>query len=42
MIGSIGGIAPERRSDLARLGLRSLIADTIATMLTGCVIGLYV
>ena len=41
MIGGIGGIAPERRGDLARLGLRSLIAGTIATMLTGCVIGLY-
>ncbi len=38
----IGGIAPERRGDLARLGLRSLIAGTIATMLTGCIIGLYV
>ena len=37
MIGGIGGIAPERRGDLARLGLRSLIAGTIATMLTGCV-----
>ena len=42
MIGGIGGIAPERRGDLARLGLRSLIAGTIATMLTGCIIGLYV
>ena len=41
MIGGIGGIAPERRGDLARLGLRSIIAGTIATMLTGCVIGLY-
>ena len=41
MIGGIGGIAPERRGDLARLGLRSLIAGTIATMLTGCIIGLY-
>ena len=42
MIGGIGGIAPERRGDLARLGLRSLVAGTLATMLTGCVIGLYV
>jgi CNT family concentrative nucleoside transporter len=41
MIGGIGGIAPERRGDLARLGLRSLAGGTIATMLTGCVIGLY-
>ena len=40
MIGGIGGIAPERRPDLARLGLRSLVAGTVATMLTGCVIGI--
>ena len=42
MIGGIGGIAPDRRGDLARLGLRSLIAGVLATMLTGCVIGLYI
>jgi CNT family concentrative nucleoside transporter len=42
MIGGIGGIAPERRQDLARLGLRSLIGGTIATMLTGAIAGLYV
>jgi CNT family concentrative nucleoside transporter len=42
MIGGIGGIAPSRRGDLARLGLRSLLAGTIAAMLTGCVVGLFV
>ena len=41
MIGGIGGIAPERRGDLARLGIRSLIGGTLSTMLTGAVIGLY-
>ena len=41
MIGGIGGIAPDRRGDLARLGIRSLIGGTLATMLTGCMIGLY-
>ncbi len=41
MIGGIGGIAPDRRGDLARLGLRSLLGGTLATMLTGCMIGLY-
>ena len=41
MIGGIGAIAPERRGDLARLGLRSLVAGTLATMLTGCVVGLF-
>ena len=41
MIGGIGGIAPERRGDLARLGLRSLIGGTLATMSTGAIIGMY-
>ena len=40
MIGGIGGIAPKRRGDLARLGLRSLVGGTLATMLTGCMIGI--
>jgi CNT family concentrative nucleoside transporter len=39
-IGGIGGIAPERRSDLAKLGLRAMIAGSIACMLTGTVAGL--
>lgn len=41
MIGGIGSIAPDRRGDLARLGLRSILAGTIATMLTGCVVGIF-
>ncbi len=42
MIGGIGGIAPNRRQDLARLGLQALVGGTIATMLIGAVAGLYV
>jgi CNT family concentrative nucleoside transporter len=42
MIGGIGGLAPDRRGDLARLGLRALVGGTLATLLTGCVIGLYI
>jgi CNT family concentrative nucleoside transporter len=42
MIGGIGSIAPDRRGDLARLGVRSIVAGTLATMLTGCVVGLFV
>jgi len=41
MIGGIGSIAPERRPDLARLGLRSIVAGTLATMMTGCVVGVF-
>jgi CNT family concentrative nucleoside transporter len=39
-IGGIGGIAPERRSDLARIGMRAMIGGTLAAMMTGCVAGL--
>jgi CNT family concentrative nucleoside transporter len=39
-IGGIGGIAPERQPDLARLGFRAMIGGTIAAMMTGCVAGM--
>lgn len=41
-VGGIGTIAPTRRQDLARLGLRSLVAGTIACLMTACVAGLFV
>lgn len=41
-IGGIGGIAPERKGDLARLGLRAMIAGTIACLLTATVAGLLI
>ncbi len=41
-IGGIGGIAPERRSDLSRLGLRAMIGGTIAAFLTATVAGMLV
>lgn len=40
LIGAVGGMAPSRRSDLAELGLRSIAAGTLATLMTGCVAGL--
>lgn len=36
-IGGIGGIAPERRKDLARLGLRAMIGGNLAAFMTACV-----
>ena len=41
-IGGIGGIAPERRPELARLGLRAMLAGTLAALMTACVAGLLV
>ena len=37
LLGGVGGMAPSRRGDLARLGLRSILAGALATMMTGCV-----
>jgi concentrative nucleoside transporter, CNT family len=41
-IGGIGGIAPSRRSDLARLGLRAMIAGTLAAFMTATIAGILV
>jgi CNT family concentrative nucleoside transporter len=38
-IGGIGGLAPDRRSDLARLGLRAVLGGTLATMMTATIAG---
>ncbi len=38
-IGGIGGLAPERRGDLAKLGLRAMLAGTFAAYLSGCLVG---
>jgi CNT family concentrative nucleoside transporter len=36
-IGGIGGIAPERRGDLARLGPRALLVGFLATIVNACI-----
>jgi CNT family concentrative nucleoside transporter len=38
-IGGIGGLAPERRADLAKLGLRAMLGGAIATCITAAVAG---
>ena len=38
-IGGIGGIAPSRQKDLARLGLRALLAGSFACFMTACIAG---
>jgi len=39
-IGGIGALAPERKNDLSRLGLRALMAGTLANFMTACIAGL--
>jgi CNT family concentrative nucleoside transporter len=41
-LGGIGGLAPSRRHDLAKLGIRSLIGGTLACFMTACIAGLFV
>jgi CNT family concentrative nucleoside transporter len=41
-IGGIGSIAPNRRSDLAKLGLRAMIAGTLASFMTATIAGMLV
>ncbi len=38
-VGGLGALAPERRSDLARIGLRAMFGGAIATCMTACVAG---
>ncbi|MFN2433104.1 MAG: NupC/NupG family nucleoside CNT transporter [Gemmatimonadota bacterium] len=41
-IGGIGGIAPERRQDLSRLGLRAMVAGSFASFQTATIAGMLV
>jgi CNT family concentrative nucleoside transporter len=40
-IGGTAALAPSRRDDLAGLGVRALLAATLATLMTGCVAGIF-
>lgn len=38
-IGGIGGMAPTRQGDLSKLGLKAMIAASLATMMTATIAG---
>ena len=40
LIGGVGGMVPERRHDLARLGLRAMICGTLASYLSASIAGI--
>jgi len=42
MIGGMGTMAPERREEIVSLGFRSIVAGTLATCMTGAVVGILV
>lgn len=39
-IGGIGALAPSRKSDLARLGLKAMLVGTLANFMSACVAGI--
>jgi CNT family concentrative nucleoside transporter len=39
LLGGIGGIAPERRGDVAQLGLRAIVSGSLTTFMTACLAG---
>ena len=41
-IGGIGSLAPERRTDLAKLGMRALVSGTLASYLSATIAGMLV
>jgi CNT family concentrative nucleoside transporter len=42
MIGGLGTMAPERRDEIVALGFRSIVAGTLATLMTGAIAGFFV
>jgi CNT family concentrative nucleoside transporter len=40
LVGGLGAMVPERRQEITALGLRSILAGTIATCTSGAVAGL--
>ena len=41
LIGGLGSLAPERRDEVVGLGMKALLAGTLATCMTGAVIGIF-
>ncbi len=39
-LGGIGGIAPDRKSDLAKLAFRAMLGGTLAAFMTACIAGI--
>jgi CNT family concentrative nucleoside transporter len=41
LLGGLGSLAPERRDEIVGLGMKALLAGTLATCMTGAVIGIF-
>ena len=42
LLGGLGSLAPERRDEVVSLGMNAIVAGTLATCMTGAVVGILV
>ncbi|HDO1310168.1 NupC/NupG family nucleoside CNT transporter [Aeromonas veronii] len=42
LIGGVGALAPTRRKDVARLGLKAIIGGTLSNLMSACIAGLFI
>ena len=40
LIGGMGAMVPERRAEIVALGLRSILSGTLATCMSGAIVGM--
>ena len=40
-IAGIGALAPNKKNELARLGLRAMVAGTMANLMSASIVGLF-
>jgi len=41
MIGGLGSMVPERRDEIVSLGMKSIVSGTLATCMTGAIVGIF-
>src|SRR5690554_1898993 len=41
LLGGLGGMAPSRRKDIATIGMRALLAATLANLMSACIAGFF-
>ena len=42
LIGGLGGMAPNRRGDVARLGLKAVLAGSLSNLMSATIAGLFI
>ncbi len=42
LLGGLGGLAPNRRGDIARFGLRAILAATLANLMSAAIAGILI